>query len=408
LNGTERGEYSALKKIHVMCKTCGVSESFYSNLSVERFKSNHSGHDVDGGGGQGMPSEAHEVESAPREEELLESEAGMRLAKVVVDLIVFPALPNPVFRVRGFRDNVEAFISTSPFEQRAKVREMLASGDYVDQDFSGLRYVWEPDVIEYEGEARAKLGLPVEKAKEERTAEPEVEPRESPRNLDESTVASTNQVLFADFRRVGPGQTSAQLVSVPPPQHEEFEVPAPPSPPRPTQDPPPEHELMETPAARQPPAAKSEVKIEEKIEEKNAVETASKVVAAPSREETDDGGLLVSKSWYIQGGTGNRKEAARISEVLKSFRWKVEPVYTIGVILDDILSIETSKNQISRTLINCVENAGYRLTAVTMDQGKPVAWFKKAVSVPEEPAANDSGVSSLDDVEAELEADVAA
>jgi hypothetical protein len=73
----------------------------------------------------------------------------------------------------------------------------------------------------------------------------------------------------------------------------------------------------------------------------------------------------------------NKKEAVRLSKVLKAFRYKVEPLYTIGVILDDILSVETSKNEISRTLIERVEDAGYRLTAVTTDQGKPVAWFKK-------------------------------
>ena len=95
----------------------------------------------------------------------------------------------------------------------------------------------------------------------------------------------------------------------------------------------------------------------------------------PRREE--DGYLLVSKSWYIQGGTGNRKEALRISKMLKAFRWKVEPVYTIGVILDDMLSIETSRSQISGTLIKRIESAGYKLTAVATDQGKPVAWFKK-------------------------------
>jgi len=118
--------------------------------------------------------------------------------------------------------------------------------------------------------------------------------------------------------------------------------------------------------------------------------------------------------------------------VLKAFRWKVEPVYTIGVILEDILSIETSKNQVSRHLINRIEDAGYKLTAVTEEQGKLVAWFKKAEPespptktraaapnapaeeegpstisrVPEENEANESVASSLDDSDAGLDSDL--
>ena len=111
------------------------------------------------------------------------------------------------------------------------------------------------------------------------------------------------------------------------------------------------------------------------------------------REEVDGDYLLVSKSWYVQGGTQNRKEAVRISKVLKAFRWNVEPLYTVGVILDDILSIETSKTQISRTLIKRIEDAGYKLTAVSVGQCKPVAWFKKAV--PETPRLRLSGSGRL-------------
>jgi hypothetical protein len=97
-----------------------------------------------------------------------------------------------------------------------------------------------------------------------------------------------------------------------------------------------------------------------------------------SVEEQTEESLLVSKSFYVQSGDKNKKEAIRISKVLKEFRWKVEPVYTIGVIVDDIISIETSKSEITRDLIARVEAAGFVLTAVVVDQGKPVAWFKRA------------------------------
>ena len=403
MSETRRGDHSALRKIEVTCETCGVSESFYSNMSVERFKAQHRGHTIIiGGGEEGMPSKADEVDLAPKEKVSIEGESGMRLPKVRVDLIVFPALRDSVFRVRGFKDDMEeAFVATSRFENGAKVRKMLESGEYVDYEFSGLRYVWESSAIEYEGDARERLGMPAEEAKEASTPEPELEPRGSLADLDESSVARTNEILFADLRRVGPGQTGAEPDSVLPAQDEKSEVPAPPSPPPPAQEQPPEPELIETQAPPQTPPARSEKKIEK------AVETASKEVAARPVEEADDANLLVSKSWYIHGGTGNRKEAARISKVLKAFRWKVEPISTIGVILDDLLSIETSKNQISRTLIKRVEDSGYRLTAGTTDQGKPVAWFKKAASVPEEPSANEPGASDTNDDESEFEADVA-
>ena len=45
-----------------------------------------------------------------------------------------------------------------------------------------------------------------------------------------------------------------------------------------------------------------------------------------------------------------------------------------------MLSVVTNKDQITRSLVRRVEDAGYRLTAVTIDQGSPVAWFKRTAS----------------------------
>ena len=70
-------------------------------------------------------------------------------------------------------------------------------------------------------------------------------------------------------------------------------------------------------------------------------------------------------------------EAVRISGLLKPFRWKVEPAYSIGVILDDILSIESANQEMSGAVTKQIESAGYTLSGVTVDRGKPVAWFKK-------------------------------
>jgi len=412
-----------LQKIEVTCRTCGVSDSFYSNLSVERFKARHRGHEIVMGGMEDMPPEAPYKEPAPSDEEPLERktaarkaverEGGTRIPRVIVDLVTFPALRDSVFRVRGFKDDLEeAFVATSRFEHSAKVREMLASGEYVDYDFSGLRFFWEPDAIQYEGDAREKLGLPAEVANDALTVEPKAEQSEGSPDIDDSTVAKTNEALFGEPHAEEAAPTGDERVfpplSAPPAPAEELEAPAPRARRRPSRERPPKDEQAEPSAPLQPPP-----KPEEKIEEKKPLETTSVKAAAPPAGEDDY--LLVSKSWYIQGGERNKKEAVRISKVLKAFRWKVEPVYTIGVILDDILSIETSRNQITRTLITRVESSGYRLTAVTDDQGKPVAWFRKvgdeapntlAEEGREETGAGAPAGPNLDDLDAELDADV--
>ena len=120
---TSKGEYSVLQKIKVTCETCGVSDSFYSSQSVKQFKSRHAGHDVVGGGEREAHRGAHEAneinavnavnDAKPPQQEAKpqERKAGTGLTKVLVDMVDFPALLNPVFHVRGFKDNLEdAFV----------------------------------------------------------------------------------------------------------------------------------------------------------------------------------------------------------------------------------------------------------------------------------------------------------
>jgi hypothetical protein len=525
LFGDKKGGESKLHRIYVSCKTCGISEAFYSNLSVANFKLKHAGHDVDDGSQHGTPQEARDVKPVPAAQRPQAGKKGTKLFKVVVDLMDFPAFPNPVFRVRGIKDDLStAFILTSPFEEAARVKETLASGQYVDYGYSDMLYVWEADAVEYEGQARERLGLPGEAARRFRNPESIAQVREPVQETEPTTVARTNEILFdvhkaaertpanGEEQRVAPPVLPVPLEPferrVPPsvrrplqeraptpdrevptlraqlsirpertlqekqPAPERIEVPAPraqipdrlerkmveeipdrvmASMPDLNEAPPPPVEVpirpMKTPVEQTPsrilaslpelieaPAPKVEVPVmperpsqerprpPEQIEvqapraqvtirpERKAVEEAplrapapvpvrveppahrmqfpakpdqkavdarpKEVPAAAATDKIDDT-LLVSKSWYIQGGTENRKEAVRISRVLKEFRWKVEPMYTIGVMLDDILSIESTKNQMNRKVIKGVEDAGYRLTAVTADQGKVVAWFKK-------------------------------
>ena len=111
--------------------------------------------------------------------------------------------------------------------------------------------------------------------------------------------------------------------------------------------------------------------------------TGQEVTAMRSSEDSqhaqveEDNYLLVSRSWYIEGGPKNKREAVRISRLLRPFRWKVEPAYTIGVIVDDILSVETANGEIGGDMTKQIEGAGYKLSRVSVEKGKPVAWFRK-------------------------------
>jgi len=103
------------------------------------------------------------------------------------------------------------------------------------------------------------------------------------------------------------------------------------------------------------------------VEDANAVQQAER---APGR-------LLLAKSSHVQQGEDYEREAERVSKVLKAFRWKIEPTYTIGVLFDDNLSIVTNTGLISKGLISKIEEIGYELVAIDVEGGKPTAWFKR-------------------------------
>jgi hypothetical protein len=372
LSGRGRGRYGALQRIQVECKTCDVTESFYSNLSVEQFKLRHHGHEIVGREEEDAQSKTIEVNPDPSGGRSVDGSGAINVVKVLVDLETFLGEGGAVVHVRGFREDLEeAFDTTSPLEHRASVREMLESGEYVDRERDGLRFVWGPDAIEYGDGARERLTQP----------SPDVEKTESPlgaggelsRSNDDSSVESAKSTSPADSPREEAqeiGVEPAPVPSSPPPvQRDVFESPSPPSPPMSRQQDAPVQEAAE--------AAVAGEGLPAKYHEKKLIEIRAVEPPARPEERKEDEYLLVSKSWYIQGGEGNRKEAVRVSKVLRGFRWKVEPVYAIGVMLDDILSIETSKDEISRKLIEEIESSGYRLTAITSDKGKPVAWFKR-------------------------------
>ncbi len=86
--------------------------------------------------------------------------------------------------------------------------------------------------------------------------------------------------------------------------------------------------------------------------------------------------LLLGKFSFVKEGERYRKEALRISNVLKTFRWNVQPPYVIGALFDDNLSIQSSTGVVSREVIMGVEQLGYYFVAVESPKGVMTAWFK--------------------------------
>lgn len=87
--------------------------------------------------------------------------------------------------------------------------------------------------------------------------------------------------------------------------------------------------------------------------------------------------LLLSKFSFLKEGESYRTEAIRVSNVLRTFRWKVQPPYVIGALFDDNLSIQSSTGVVSREVIMGIEQLGYYFVAVESPKGVMTAWFKK-------------------------------
>ena len=428
--GSSREGYAAKsQKTTVKCLTCGLTESFYSSISVKHFKLNHAGHEVVEelpGGLEVRDSPGVRRTPAPGNGKAEEHEVGTKLAKLKVELAAFPALSRPVFRIRGEKeDGTEAFVQVVVFEEGARIRDIVAKGQHMDKGFSEELFFWDPESVEYSEEVMHLLGIrsplgepisdttpgvPVDDSTVRSTAEEisRTPPRKTPEPRDTVFPSSFAAPPLDNEAEMRPSEDflADRVAETRPPPKAEPEPPRRPIP-EPAQAPPeplyerrlsppappaaPQAEAAPVPAPMAAPEPKAEQPKEsprrEPIPEpkkappvvapkprpKEPVKQAEKGASAVEEEH-----LLVSKSWYIQGGQDNKKEAARLSKVLSAFRWKVEPVYTLGVMLDDIVSIETSRNEISGTLIKRIEESGYMLSAVTSDQGKVVAWFKRA------------------------------
>ncbi len=421
----------ASHKFSITCKTCGLTETFYSELSVGYFRLKHAGHELVEAGPRAAPpvapsaeqqvtksapslaqeeTEAQNPEPAPtslrearaereereeREPPALAAPAReepptvLKVDRVLVDTRASPIDGLPVIRVRGLREDGRTFARLFKPEEAGKMREFLGSTRFVDQD-ANLVYTWETDTISFEQDPTERSAPPEPKKAEPRETDFLQQPQTAP---PVDSVASSLEGIFPEeaptpvpesLPAPEPAQKRAERPKRARPQIVETRVErAPPSlePPAPAAAPPPPPAVVPVPPPVLAPAATEKAKRVEKAEK---VEKVEKVDKPKKNHET----LLLAKSSYIQEGEESMNEAFRISKVLKAFRWNVEPVYTIGVIVEDNLSVETNKGEISGNLVKQVENAGYKLSAMTVTNGKPTAWFKRRPD-PEVPLVDD-------------------
>ncbi len=379
----------ASHKFSITCKTCGITETFYSETSVGYFRLKHDGHELVEGARSSPPPPVppQPVQVAPSKSPPMEVETRdapkqvgapaeenipvVKLQKVLVDTRVSARDGFPVIRVRGMNGIELLFVRLFKPEEAGKMREFLGSGRYEDRDADNAIYTWDTDVVSFQEEP-GETRVPVE-------------PRKSEVQVREPVPAVDS--VFPSMEKL-PAETAPARIQEPP------RVPE--RPPLRTEKPSPPH-IQEPPRMVEPspPRIEKPKRVEKQpAVEKQPVNAAPPVLQAPipaekaKKAKKDHETLLLAKSSYIQEGEESMSEALRISKILKAFRWNVEPVYTIGVIVDDNLSIETNKGEISGALVKQIEKAGYKLSAVTASSGKPTAWFKRKPS-PDVPLVDD-------------------
>jgi hypothetical protein len=432
-------------KFSITCRTCGITETFYSELSVGYFRLKHEGHDLVEAAPPTPPPvkqpqrenapiappqvpqeppESTPVAPPPMPEEALEpagqpgstvdeSSAVVKVERVIVDTRVSPRDGFPVIRVRGLKGDELLFVRLFKPEEAGKMRQFLGSGRYEDREVANVVFKWEEDVISFQDEPQERRA-PVE------ARLPEVEPREFVPPVD--SVLSSIESLTAEEapapvpepprapepppRSEKPRRAEKRVVEKPVEEAARVEPPvviekpsvgerpieksARVEPPAVIEKPPMVEKPIEEPTRVEPPAIIEKPPVVQKpIEKPPPVKVEQPAaVEKPEKPKKNHETLLLAKSSYVQEGEESMKEAVRISKILRAFRWNVEPVYTIGVIVEDNLSIETNKGEISGSLVKKIENAGYKLSAVTATSSKPTAWFKRKSS-PEVPLVDD-------------------
>jgi len=379
-----------LHKISVECKSCEVSESFYSPVSIKRFRLEHVGHEV-------MERDIDAPTAWPRTEPANGRQEGgkVRLLKVLVELVILPSYPAPVFTITGVKDDLKsAFVQVVSPSQRDQVKETLEKGKYLVSDSSDTVYVWEPKAITFSEGAMLAMSFGQSSTVGSNLAELAQAPEKPFQSDAPPTSEDVQEIQIA----ASGGEQSALPINEVAPQAEPPSLLVPPGPPDSGAPPPSDSSAqlagsspalaqaneVTTAASTSPePEASTRPSPESKEVSTPAMDAGREEATMPSSESSqdakvdEDNYLLVSRSWYIEKGPKNMSEAVRISRLLRPFRWSIEPAYTIGVMVDDILSVETANGEIGGDVTKQIEGAGYKLSRVSVEKGKPVAWFKR-------------------------------
>lgn len=329
---------------------------------MDRFRREHAGHELVEGRPDGLT--VRRRRDPPGTAVRAEDDRRVRLLKVLVELVMLPAYPTPIFTITGVKENLKsAFVQVVPPSQRDQVNEILEKGKYLEAGSGETVYFWEPRAISFSEDARLAMSLGLS----------------APAGSGRSEEGGTNREALGAAESVLSSQVQDARVdsSVEEPSRQEFseggsqsEAPA-------------LLLLPREPEAPLPASARAETDSAPRSEEETVASgargEAELVRRRPPETESaeEENHLLVSRSWYIEGGPKNMREAINISRILRTFRWRVEPTYTIGVIVDDILSVETANGEIGGDMTKQVEGAGYKFSRVSVEKGRPVAWFKK-------------------------------
>ncbi len=346
----------------ISCHTCKVTQKFYSEFGVANFRLNHMGHNVKEGPitqAELTPRKASETlqtispavetpikrelrEEIPRRMPVVEAEEpSVPVSKLLVDIAARRENEKPAFRLWAFKeDGMDAFTHTIPLENQSELKGLLERRQFVDKTLGDeIKFTWTEDVIEMSADVKAKL-LVVPRPESRPVQAPPVELKTKTSSMD--TERRPESVPKVEIKR--------RVESVPNIEVKPKEV----RPPR----------LVER-SPVEPPA----VEIQHR--------KTSELPRPEKREDKTEESLLLAKSSYIQEGEENRREAIRLSRVLRAFRWNIEPAYMLGVVFDGNVSVETNIGVISGSLIQKVESLGYNLVAVNVNLERPTAWFKK-------------------------------
>lgn len=266
------------------------------------------------------------------------------LLKVMVDLVMLPSYSTPAFTITGVSDQLKnAFVYVIPPNQRDMVNETLEKGKFLDAGSSDTVYVWDPHAIAFSDDARLAMGFGTPSHRYRSADGHSATPRPPRRNSTPPDDPRTDELAASEGERFLQLEAESQRISQP---------------------------------GAGPPSGNSQRPAETSDSEFRGNYTG--VIRTPEvRKGREEDCLLVSKLWYQDPGPKNVAEAVRLSRILKSFRWKVEPAYTIGALFDDLLSIEAENGEIGGDMTKQIEDAGYRLSRVVVERGRHVAWFKR-------------------------------